>query len=154
MGGMNTDWLSQLAPDHAPPPPGWWPPAPGWSALALLLLIVLVTVVYWLRRPSRRLRRAALRELKRLEAASGDDVALARDLEHVLRRYALSRFDRAAVARLSGEAWIDFVVSHGGTAWAGSTGRNLLRIAYGSSAETDRRSWLIGARGFLAKARP
>ena len=149
MGGMKPDWLSQLAPPHAPPPPGWWPLAPGWWALAIVLLIGVVAAIYWRRRPAVRLRRLALRELKNLEAASLDDRELARRLEHLLRRYAMARYGHAAVAALSGERWIAFVVAHGAGEWDGAAGAGLLRAAYGGKADADRARWLSGAHAFL-----
>jgi hypothetical protein len=152
MGGLNTDWLTQLAPAHAPPAPGWWPPAPGWWGLALLLGLIAAALVYRLRRPAGRLRRAALRELKRLEDGPNDDVRLAGELEQLMRRYAIAVHGREIAARLSGSAWLAFVVAHGGKELAGETGHALLRAAYGSPVRADRARWLKGARGFL-KAR-
>lgn len=149
MGGMNADWLSQLAPDHAPPPPGWWPLAPGWWVLAALLVLLITCVVVVVRRPSFRQRRLALRELRTLQAAAVSDAELARQLEHLLRRYAVTHFGRTAVARLSGQAWIDFVVAHGGRALAGPTGADLLRAAYGGSGAGHRSQWLGAARAFI-----
>jgi hypothetical protein len=146
---MNQDWLSQLAPAHAPPPLGWWPPAPGWWMLALLLLAALAVLIYWLNRPRRRLRRAVLRKLVQLEQANTDDAALARGLQDLLRRYAVARFGREAVAGLAGTAWIDFVVAHGGTDWAGRSGEALLCAAYGNEAASERAQWLAGARAFI-----
>lgn len=146
---MNSDWLKQLAPAHAPPPLGWWPPAPGWWGLALLLLAGVAALLYWLNRPPHRLRRAALRQLARLEKAGLDDAHLARQLQDLLRRYAVARFGRAGVARLVGAAWIDFVVAHGGAGWAGQSGKTLLRAAYGGAASGERARWLAGARSFL-----
>ena len=153
MGGLNADWLSQLAPAHAPPPPGWWPPAPGWWGLALLLGLVAAALVYVYRRPSGRLRRAALRELKRLENGPNDDVRLAGELERLMRRYAVAAYGREAAARLAGSAWLAFVVEHGGKDLAGETGEALLRAAYGGPARVDRARWLKGARGFLGARR-
>lgn len=146
---MKSDWLAQLAPAHAPPPPGWWPPAPGWWGLALLVLLALAALLYWFNRPPRRARRAALRQLARLERASLSDAHVARLLQDLLRRYAVARFGREAVARLAGRAWIDFVVAHGGAGWAGPHGENLLRAAYGGAAPGERELWLAGARGFI-----
>ncbi|MGQ0699536.1 MAG: DUF4381 domain-containing protein [Panacagrimonas sp.] len=151
---MNTDWLSQLAPAHAPPPAGWWPPAPGWWVLALLLLVALAAFVYWLRNPARRLRSVALRELRALES-NDDDTRFARGLESLLRRYAVAKFGREKVARLSGKAWLEFVVAHGGAAWAGATGQDVLRLVYGGQqGGFDRSRALSGARGFLKDSKP
>lgn len=149
MGGMKPSWLAQLAPPHAPPPPGWWPPGPGWWALAILLLVVAAALLYWYRSPAVRLRRIALRELKLLEAAGIEDGELARRLEHLLRRFAVARFGHDAVASLSGERWIAFVIAHGARDWDGGSGAGLLRAAYGGNAEADRARWLGGARAFL-----
>ena len=67
------------------------------------------------------------------------------------------RYGRDTVAALSGEAWIDFVVRHGGSDWAGDSGRALLRCAYGAQAAMHeapaspghRERWLRGARAFV-----
>jgi hypothetical protein len=146
---MKPDWLAQLAPAHAPPPPGWWPPAPGWWGLALLLLLGVAAFVYWRNRPPRRLRRVALGQLTQLEQAKHDDIQLARALEDLLRRYTVARFGREAVARLAGRTWIDFVVAHGGTRFAGQSGVAFLRAAYGGGGKPDRTQWLAGARAFI-----
>lgn len=161
---MTPTWLSQLAPDRAPPPLDWWQLAPGWWGLALLLLLATGVGWWWLgrwRQPVARWRRAAWRELAQLQSVSGDngsdDATVARGLQHLLRRYALVRYGRAAVAPLSGEAWIAFVVEHGGSDWAGETGRHLLRSAYGGAAPrprgteplAHREKWIAGAQSFL-----
>ena len=147
MGGVNPAWLGQLAPDHAPPPPGWWPPAPGWWGLLALALLAALTAVWWWRRPERRLRRSALRELRRITAL--DDVRLAGELEGLLRRYAVARFGRSAVAGLVGRDWVEFVAAHGGAGLAGAPGQALLRAAYGGGGEVLRQVWLDAGRGFL-----
>jgi hypothetical protein len=154
MGSMSpqmpgNDWLSRLAPDHAPPPPGWWPPATGWWLLAAAMLAAIVATITWWRHPTRRRRSAALGEIRRLESSIHDDAALAQQLEHVMRRYAVSRYGREAVAGLSGTRWIEFVVRHGGHDWDGAAGTDLLRLAYGGGAPAHRERWLRGARAFV-----
>jgi hypothetical protein len=99
--------------------------------------------------PSSRQRRAALREINRLEAAVTDDAAFARQLEHLLRRYAVTRYGRGAVANLSGARWIDFLVRHGGNDWSGAAGSDLLCLAYGGNARPHREAWLKAARAFV-----
>ncbi len=145
-------WLTQLAPAHAPPPVGWWPMAPGWWALLLLLTAAIVCLWLWQRSQPRRLRRAALRELARIESTTVGDAALARALEHLVRRFAVARHARETVAGLSGVRWIDFAVAHGATQWQGATGAALLQAAYGGSHQAERARWVAGARAFL-KAR-
>jgi hypothetical protein len=147
---MNADWLKQLAPAHAPPPPGWWPPAPGWWALALLFLLITAVLFYRWRRPSTRLRRTALRELKQLQAHAVSDAQLANELQNLLRRYAVAAYGRGTVAGLSGDAWLAFLETHGAVELAGETGRNMLELAYGNhELAIDRARWLEGAHAFL-----
>lgn len=159
---MGSNWLSQLAPPHAPPPPGWWPPAPGWCLLAGIVVALLVAAA-WLRlRPQALRRRRALRELRRIrmqlagvgDAAAAVDLAdSARAIESLLRRYALVVFDRAEVARLSGQAWLSFLQQHGAAALSEEAGQSLLRAAFGGAVRDHRQAWLAGAEAFLRRAR-
>lgn len=147
------DWLVQLAPAHAPPPIGWWPLAPGWWALLVLLIAIIAGFCVWYRRHPQRLRRGGLRELAKLEATTVGDAALARALVHLVRRYAVARYGREAVAGLSGERWLSFAIARGATQWQGDTGTALLQAAYGGTPQkSERAHWVAGARAFL-KAR-
>jgi hypothetical protein len=150
---MTPAWLSQLAPAHAPPPPGWWPPAPGWWLLAAVLLAAAAAVVWWWRDPHRRSRRAALRELRTIRAADADIVASARAIESLMRRFAIAVFGAARVARLTGDAWLAFVATQGGTQLAGEAGQSLLATAFGGRASDDRERWIAGADAFVRQAR-
>lgn len=147
-----TNWLTKLAPAHAPADPGWWPLAPGWWGLGLLIVASIVALIYWQTRSFARQRRIALRELDQIEKTKADDVTLAHQIERLLRRYAIVRYGHDVVAALSGERWVRFVIAHGGRAWSDGIGTNLLRAAYGSAVVSDRTAWLDGARAFL-KAR-
>ncbi|HEY8857120.1 MAG TPA: DUF4381 domain-containing protein [Rugosibacter sp.] len=158
MGGVTpkveSAWLAQLAPAHAPPSPGWLPLAPGWWGILIVLVVTLALLAYWQTRPSVQLRRVALRELEKIAASDSDTTVLAQSLEHLLRRYAVAQFGRDAVANLSGERWIAFVIAHGGTGFSGTAGSDLLRVAYGgdiSSNNVDRTLWLNGARTFIKR---
>ena len=144
------DWLAQLAPAHMPPPVGWWPLAPGWWALLFVLIATIVGLWFWYRSPKRQLCRSGLRELAQFESATIDDDALARSLEHLLRRYAVARYGRQTVAGLSGKSWLDFVITQGATQWQGPAGAALLQAAYGGTPQqSDRAAWIAGARAFL-----
>lgn len=149
MANMNNDWLKQLAPAHAPAAPGIWPLAPGWWILLTLLLIGLGALIYRARRQATRLSRAALQELKQLQNKPINDTQLAVELERLLRRYAIAAYGRETVANLSGAAWLEFVVSHGGTKLSGASGNSLIGAAYGSKVVAERDIWLRGAANFL-----
>jgi len=149
---MNPDWLTQLAPSHAPAAVGWWPPAPGWWILGLLCILLVSFYVWKLRDPRRAQRRAAMRQLGVIRASDADGAAVARATENLIRRYALEVFGRERVARLTGEAWLNFVMNAGGDALAGAAGRSMLTAAFGNSGADDREQWIAGAEGFIRRA--
>ena len=150
---MTADWISRLAPAHAPSPPGWWPLAPGWWLLAVLLLAAIAASVWWWRDPYRRSRRAALRELRAIRAEESDVVSSARAIESLMRRFAVAVFGGAQVARLTGDRWLAFVAAHGGAPLAGEAGRSLLATAFGGQLSDDRECWIAGADAFVRHAR-
>ena len=153
---MNTDWLAQLAPEHPPPLPDWWPPAPGWWIVAAMLVVLIAGAVIWWRRPRRRLRRVALRELRRIRSADADVALTAQVVQNLLRRYALAAFGADRAARLSGEAWLRFVAEHGAESLGGPLGQSLLAASFGARItdrqHQDRDAWCAAAEQFLRRA--
>lgn len=150
---MNADWITQLAPARAPAPPAWWPPAAGWWLVAGLILILLGAGVVWWKYSAfdrgRRIRRAALAELARIRSL--DTASQPRAIQHLLRRYALSVYGAGAVASLSGGAWLQFVETHGGAAFAGGSGQDFLAAAFGNDAPAASPEWLLAAEGFIRR---
>lgn len=149
---MSSNWLAQLAPDHAPAPPHAWPPAPGWWVVACLTVVGIVLLIRWLRDPRRRARRSALKELQQIRASDGDGAAVARAIQNLLRRYALTVFEPQTIARLTGEAWLQFVCTEGGEALSGHVGRSMLNTAFGNHSTDERDQWAAGAEGFIRRA--
>jgi hypothetical protein len=153
---MNTDWLAQLAPEYAPAAARWWPPAPGWWLVAAVLLTAVAFLVIRLRDPRRRLRRRALAELRRVREGESDVLQCAREVQNLLRRYALAVFGPDEVARLSGQSWLDFLASRGAEPFKGSAGRSLLAASYSGRLDdaqhADRELWLRGAEHFVRRA--
>ena len=150
---------------------GWWPPAPGWWAITLCLLVLLTLLARWLRSRGRArphwgfprwplgrkthgpaLRHSALAELRLIRHSDGDGPAVARAIQSLMRRYAVAVFGQERVAKLTGEAWLEFVVSEGGTAFAGTPGRSLLVAAFGNHSNDDREQWLTAAESFIRRA--
>ena len=123
-----------------PAEPGWWPPAPGWWGVGVLVVAAVAAAV-WLWRHRFAVRREALRELARIERDfrhGGDPRALAAALSQLLRRVALARDGRRAVARLHGEAWLAYLDGvQGGEAFRSGPGRALATLPYGAGGEVD-----------------
>lgn len=147
---MNPGWLAQLAADHAPPRGGWFPPALGWWLVvgcALTATGLVIAVVRWWREPRRRLRRAAMRELRVIRASPLEGSEAARAIESLLRRHAVALHGGARVARLTGERWLEFAAASGAEALAGETGRSLLAAAFGGrpADRHDRDRWVAAA---------
>jgi hypothetical protein len=109
-------------------------------------------LVWWVRNPWRALRRTALRQLRVIRASDADGAAVARAIQNLLRRYALTVFGHDRVAKLTGEPWLQFVIAHGGGALAGAPGRSLLRTAFGNHVDDDRGQWLAAAESFIRRA--
>jgi Domain of unknown function (DUF4381) len=153
---MNTDWIAGLAPERAPAAPGWWPPAPGWWLLSVILIALAATAVAWWRNPRRRLRRAALRELRQIRAAVADPTRTAQAIQNLLRRYALARFGREGVADLTGARWLGFLAERGAERLSGPAGETLLSAAYGGrpTEGADRDLWLLAAERFVRRDAP
>ena len=154
---MTPDWLAQLAPDHAPPRAGWFPPALGWwlaVACALLLAALVASIVKWWLEPHRRLRRAAMRELRRIGASPLQGAEAARAIENLLRRHAVALHGRERVARLTGAGWLEFAGASGAGALAGEAGRSLLATAFGRrpSSGVDRDQWLEAAEQLIRQS--
>lgn len=115
---MEQNPLDQLRDIHLPDAVGIWPPAPGWWLLLAISLFVFA-MLFWhsyRRRRDNRYRKLAMAEL---EASyqdyknSEDATAYISASQTVLRRAALYRYAdrRAAIAPLSGHAWVSFLDS-------------------------------------------
>jgi Domain of unknown function (DUF4381) len=114
--------VNDLADIVTPPPPSWWPQTVGWLVVGLCVLGALLWLGWriWRHWRANRYRRAALRELGRLQAglaADGPDRAQALlALAELLKRTALAAWPRGAVAGLSGASWRDFLRASAGRA--------------------------------------
>ncbi len=115
-----TDPLAELRDIHLPGPIEFWPPAPGWWILTIVSVVLVVYATYRLWRwwQSNKYRRDALSSLNQLMQkfeSDGDSISYLADLQILLKRVALSHYDRTQVASLSGEAWVAFLDTTGKT---------------------------------------
>lgn len=114
--------MNDLADIVTPPPPAWWPQTVGWLLVGICMLCALLWLGWrtWRHWRANRYRRAALKELGRLQAgldANGPDRAQALlSLAELLKRTALAAWPRETVAALSGTSWREFLLAHAGKA--------------------------------------
>lgn len=106
--------LDQLRELPLPAAVPYWPETWGWAVLAIVLLAggAWAAAVIWRRRHRNLYRRQALEALGRLAQAAAGDPLAARGLPALLKRTALAARPadgRAAVASLSGEAWMRYL---------------------------------------------
>lgn len=142
-----------------PPAPAAWPPAisSGWLAVGTALALLLAWGCWrYFRR--QRAGRAALAEFETLlarRAATPADTRWLAELSVLLRREALARYPREAVAGLEGEAWLEFLVRSGaGDALRQRPGRWLLHGPYQRRPEVppaDAEALLQAVREWLAR---
>ncbi len=140
---------------HMPEAPGFWPPAPGWWLLAALVLAALAGLGRraWLELRRRRRRQRILSELDQLQDAGLQGPALVAAISALLKRVALSRYPRAEVAALTGNAWLAFLDRSGGDGrFAEGAGRVLADGAYApETIGIDEPALLAIARDWLRR---
>lgn len=160
-GGFGTLGSSFEEP-KLPAPVTWTPGTVGaWLTLSLVFLALLALLGRTLLRYRRRApRRAALRELGRLEPvlrdASERGAALER-LAILIKSVALASFGRARVAALSGQRWRAFLVETAPNAgFEGPAGETLLLLGErgaGSVDEARTRALLAASRSWIRRHR-
>ena len=126
---------------HAAATPEFWPPAPGWWVLAVLITALLFLAGWQLNKRWRQ-RQLQSRILKELDALDGHSPAeIATGVSTLLRRVALMRYERSEVAPLSGDAWLSFLDSTGGSgAFSDGVGSVLATAPYAAHDVTSTNS--------------
>jgi hypothetical protein len=135
--------LDRLHDVIAPLPTPWWPPAPGWywvmAIVIALACYAAIRIVIWWQRD--RYRREALAEWRRQSVLLGDATTRIDGLAQLsilLKRTALSAFQRERVASLTGTQWRAFLDQTSAmTAFASERGSTLEHAAYGDLSAVD-----------------
>lgn len=136
MSGPAVDQLQELAPGA--PPFSYLPQTWGWGLLLGLLLAGLLTwaVLRCWRWRRDRYRREALLRLDQLAAAAAEQRLMAlRELPELLKRVALSMPGAPAVGTLGGQAWQQFLATHGRQPLPATFAAQLQLLAYAPDAQ-------------------
>ncbi|MBO7483975.1 MAG: DUF4381 domain-containing protein [Alphaproteobacteria bacterium] len=98
--------LSGLKDLHYPVSPSWWPLAWGWYMILGTLLLLTLIIIYK-RRNSPLI--YANREMKKIQTEAAEKQL--KLLSQLLKRVAMARYGREAIAPLSEDAWQEFLLA-------------------------------------------
>lgn len=152
---MNEDTLLQQLKDiQLPPSPSLWPLAPGWYFIIFIWLLALSIAGYLVYRylKKQRYRKAALKELAQLQAAT-NNATLLNALSTLLRRTVIAAYPQRQVAGLSGEDWLQFLNETGRSQqFTTDLGRQLLTAPYQPNRSADEAQALFElVRGWMLR---
>lgn len=110
----DTILIANLHPLYTPEPVAFAPETIGWYLLGALMMMLVGFVFYrWIKRQkARRYRKVAVEMIELLESdlsAGAAAYKVVPEISGVLKRVAIKSYRRMEVARLSGEAWINFL---------------------------------------------
>lgn len=118
---------------------GFWPPATGVWLIGVLVMVWVVAAIVLLRirRSQNAYRRAGIQALRNirlgLDTPDGKSAAI-QELAVLLKRVAMTAYDRDTVAALSGERWLAFLDdTMAGGAFSSAAGHLLTKITYAPS---------------------
>ena len=106
---MNENPLSQLHSIHTPDAVSAWPLAWGWWLLMVIVaaLCVLAVVLVYRHIQFNKAKNQAIAEVSRLDVQSGN---MAKQLNELLKRLCLHYGNASVVAKMSGEAWVAYLL--------------------------------------------
>lgn len=143
-----------LRPMAVPEAIGLWPIAAGWWISLLLIVLLVFAAVFWWRRRQKDPRRSALKALSEIEKnrQNLEDKELIQHCNRLLKQCALTLFPRQQVAALSGEDWLDFLVSHSRDCDRKAL-QSLSNGPYQQRVSCDSEALLKGCRNWIKTAR-
>lgn len=159
---MNPETLP-LRDIHLPDPIAWWPPALGWWLLLLGIVVVCAIVVWgyrvYQRRRLQRIAKQVLQAINEQYAQHKDPKQFIQAVSIWLRRVCISRYPRAEVAGLTGDAWLAFLDqvladSSQQETFSNGVGRALLSAPYQAQPHVDADALLQLCQHWISQLPP
>jgi len=130
---------------HLPAPVSAWPPGLGWYLLILLLGCIVFGIWWWLRYQQQTAwKKNALNEFNNIRLTfeqTQNRQQLAANLSALLRRTALYLYPTEKVARLQGQAWLNFL-NHVHPSFDAELTDAILSAPYAPRPEFDAKKFL------------
>lgn len=147
--------LQQLKDIHLPSEINWWPIAPGLMITFILLLLIISYFIYFCYQRNKQKKAikfalAKFKKLKELNTHNPDNINIAAELSHLIRRVSLYYFPREKIAGLTGKAWLDFLNQSGNTtAFTGEISTLLTDAPYAKNVTADLTHLLLLTESWL-----
>lgn len=126
--------LSGLKDLHYPLAPSWWPLAWGWYVVVGVIFLLLVIIIYKKRSSSLAY---AKREMKKIQKRTTENQL--KMLSQLLKRVAMARYGREAIAPLSEDAWQEFLLASAPKVLTDEQAHQLAYAIYNPNPETPNK---------------
>lgn len=129
---------------HYPVTPNFWPLAWGWYViLGIILLIALIIILKRMRSPLT----YANREMKKIQKTSPEKQL--KLLSQLLKRVAMARYGREAIAPLSEDAWQEFLLASAPKVLTDEQAHLLAYAIYNPNPKTPDKKLLSAAQKWI-----
>ena len=122
--------LSGLKDLHYPVSPSWWPLSYGWYIILSLILLSVLIIIHKKRNSPLAY---ANREMKKIQKTNSEKQL--KLLSQLLKRVAMARYGREAIAPLSEESWQEFLLASAPKILTDKQARQLAYAIYNPNPE-------------------
>ena len=146
---MNQIDLSGLKDIRLPVEPSFWPLAKGWHILFILIVILSILIfIFWKIYQNKPLP-YALRELKKIKNENSNQSL--KELSQLLKRVAMAKFGRDAIAPLHEDEWQEFILSVAPDVFTVKQAEQLAYTVYNPNKKIADKKILISAEKWIKK---
>lgn len=144
---MNSDIdLTGLRGLHHPIMPDWWPLAWGWYIVLGIILLLILIIVYKKRNSPLSY---ANREMKKIQKAIPEKQL--KLLSQLLKRVAMARYGREAIAPLSEDTWQEFLLAAAPNILTKEQAHLLAYAVYNPNPETAEKKLISASQKWIEK---
>ena len=146
---MNQIDLSGLKDIRLPIEPSFWPLAKGWYLLFISIVILSILIfIFWKIYQNKPLP-YALRELKKIKNENSNQSL--KELSQLLKRVAMAKFGRDAIAPLHEDEWQEFILSVAPDVFTVKQAEQLAYTVYNPNKKIADKKILISAEKWIKK---
>ena len=131
---------------HYPVAPSWWPLAWGWYVILGIILLIALIIIY--KRSCSPLTYAN-REMKKIQKSAPEKQL--KLLSQLLKRVAMARYGREAIAPLSEDAWQEFLLASAPKVLGEDEAHQLAYAIYNPNPDTPDKNLISASQKWIEK---